>query len=238
MAALTGKVAIITGGSNGIGKATALRLAHDGAKVVIQYRSNEQSAQEVVSQIGEQNALAVKGNASLEKFGQIDIVIANAGSLPLHDLANTSEQDFNDSIDLNVKGPYFLVQIADNPLQKIQKKVFAADAVPHFRPGGRIILVSTTLCHASTVTPPYLLYLTTKGAIEQMVRVLAKELGPKEITINAVARPEPVLNAMKNLSPRGHLAQPEEIAEAMGFFSSPASGWVSGQVLRVNGGMA
>lgn len=123
MAALTGKVAIITGGSNGIGKATALRLARDGAKVVIQYRSNEQSAQEVVSQIGEQNALAIKGNAScvldseelirrtVEKFGQIHIVIANAGSLPLHDLANTSEQDFNDSIDLNVKGPYFLVQV-------------------------------------------------------------------------------------------------------------------------------
>ncbi|KAI3198433.1 hypothetical protein CBS147311_6459 [Penicillium roqueforti] len=123
MAALTGKVAIITGGSNGIGKATALRLARDGAKVVIQYRSNEQSAQEVVSQIGEQNALAIKGNAScvldseelirrtVEKYGQIHIVIANAGSLPLHDLANTSEQDFNDSIDLNVKGPYFLVQV-------------------------------------------------------------------------------------------------------------------------------
>ncbi|KAF9249133.1 hypothetical protein DTO006G1_8706 [Penicillium roqueforti] len=144
MAALTGKVAIITGGSNGIGKATALRLARDGAKVVIQYRSNEQSAQEVVSQIGEQNALAIKGNAScvlnseelirrtVEKFGQIDIVIANAGSLPLHDLANTSEQDFNDSIDLNVKGPYFLVQVrhADcrqPTCRRYKKKFFAAD---------------------------------------------------------------------------------------------------------------
>lgn len=122
--------------------------------------------------------------------------------------------------------------------------------MPHLRPGGRIILVSTTLCHASTVTPPYLLYLTTKGAIEQTVRVLAKELGPREITINAVApgptdtvlftrgKPEPVLNAMKNLSPLGRLAKPEEIGEVMAFFSSPASGWVSGQVLRVNGGMA
>lgn len=121
--------------------------------------------------------------------------------------------------------------------------------MPPLRPGGRIILVSTTLCHASTVTPPYLLYLTTKGAIEQMVRVLAKELG-REITINAVApgptdtvlftrgKPEPVLNAMKNLSPLGRLAKPEEIGEVMAFFSSPASGWVSGQVLRVNGGMA
>lgn len=83
-----------------------------------------------------------------------------------------------------------------------------------------------------------------------MVRVLAKDLGPKEITINAVApgptdtvlftrgKPEPVLNAIKNLSPRGRLGTPDEIAEAMAFFSSPVSGWVSGQVLRVNGGMA
>ena len=83
-----------------------------------------------------------------------------------------------------------------------------------------------------------------------MVRVLAKDLGSKEITINAVApgptdtvlftrdKPESVINAMKNLSPRGRLGKPEEIAEAMAFFSSPASGWVSGQVLRVNGGMA
>lgn len=122
--------------------------------------------------------------------------------------------------------------------------------VPHLRPGARIILVSTTLCHASTISPPYLLYLTTKGAIEQMVRVLAKDLGPKEITINAVApgptdtvlftrgKPEPVLNFIKNLSPQKRLGKPEEIAEAMAFFSSPASGWVSGQILRVNGGMA
>ncbi|KAJ5524757.1 short-chain dehydrogenase/reductase-like protein sdr [Penicillium frequentans] len=246
MAALAGKVAIITGGSKGIGKATALRLARDGAKVAIQYLSDDQSAQEVVNAIGEENALAVKGNAgsvadsdelirrTVDKFGQVDILIANAGSLPVRDLASTSEQDFNDCMDLNVKGPYFLVQ----------------KVVPHLRPGARIILVSTTLCHASTIAPSYLLYLTTKGAIEQMVRVLAKDLGPKEITINAVApgptdtvlftrgKPEAMLNGIKNLSPRGRFGKPEEIAEAMAFFSSPASGWVSGQILRVNGGMA
>lgn len=138
MAALAGKVAIITGGSKGIGRATALRLARDGAKVAIQYLSDEQSAQEVVNIIGEQNALAVKGNAgsvadgdelirrTVDKFGQIDIVIANAGSLPVRDLAGTSEQDFNDCMDLNVKGPYFLVQVrtrehADCKKPRLQK---------------------------------------------------------------------------------------------------------------------
>ncbi|CDM30291.1 Short-chain dehydrogenase/reductase SDR [Penicillium roqueforti FM164] len=122
MAALTEKVAIITGGSNGIGKATALRLTRDGAKVVIQYRSRRccvLDSEELIRR-------------TVEKFGQIDIVIANAGSLPLHDLANTSEQDFNDSIDLNVKGPYFLVQVrhADcrqPTCRRYKKKFFAAD---------------------------------------------------------------------------------------------------------------
>ncbi|PWY76503.1 short-chain dehydrogenase/reductase-like protein sdr [Aspergillus sclerotioniger CBS 115572] len=246
MDTLAGQVVIITGGSKGIGKATALRVARDGAKVAIQYYSDDQGAQEVIRSIGEENALAVKGNAAsvtdaeelirrtMEKFGRIDVLIANAGSLPYKDLLSTSEQDFQDCMDLNVKGPYFLVQ----------------KAVPHLRPGARIILVSTTLCHASTVNPRYLLYLTTKGAVEQMVRVLAKELGPKEITINAVApgptdtalfsngMSAPVLAAVKNLIPRGRLGTPEEVAEAMAFFSSPTSGWVSGQILRVNGGMA
>lgn len=116
--------------------------------------------------------------------------------------------------------------------------------------GSRIILVSSTLCHASTVNPRYLLYLTTKGAVEQMVRVLCKDLASKEITVNAVSpgptdtplfnkgMSEPALNFVKNLIPRGRLGKPEEIAEVMAFFASEASAWVSGQVLRVNGGMA
>lgn len=123
MASLAGKVIIITGGSKGIGKATALCVARDGAKVVIQYHSDDQGAQEVVDTIGNQNALAIRGNAAsvvdaehiiqrtVEKFGQIDVLIANAGRLPYKDLMSTSEQDFQDCVDLNVKGPYFLIQV-------------------------------------------------------------------------------------------------------------------------------
>ncbi|KAI2711928.1 hypothetical protein CBS147332_5564 [Penicillium roqueforti] len=117
------------------------------------------------------------------------------------------------------------------PLQK---------TLPHLRPSARIFLLSSTLCHASTIGHPYLIYLTSKGPVKQMVHVLAKNLGPKDITINAVApgptdtelstpgKPEPVLNAMKNLSPWGRLGTPEDIVETSVFSNFPASGWVSG----------
>jgi 3-oxoacyl-[acyl-carrier protein] reductase len=116
--------------------------------------------------------------------------------------------------------------------------------------GGKVILISTTLTAASTIIPHYLLYLATKGAIEQMVRGLARDLASKEISVNAVSpgptdtdlfhngMTEPVLNYVKGLVPRGRLGKPEEVAEALAFFSSDASGWVTGQILRVNGGMA
>lgn len=116
-------MAVITGGSKGIGKATALRLARDGANVVVQYNSDSQGAQQVVDRIGEANALAVQGNAAnisdtealiraaAEKFNKIDILIANAGSLPCKSLMSTSEQDFETCMNLNVKGPYFLIQV-------------------------------------------------------------------------------------------------------------------------------
>ena len=269
MAPLSDKVAIITGGSKGIGKATALRLARDGANVVIQYKSDQSGAQEVVDAIGPSIAFAVKGNAAnvadtdelirrtVEKFKHIDIIVANAGSLPHKDLMDTSEQDFQDCVDLNVKGPYFLVQVWHFHFPEKEKDRIEGmanseiqKAAPYLRSGARIILVSSTLCHASTVTPRYLLYLSTKGAIEQMVRVLSKDFGPRGITVNAVApgptdtelfksgANESVLAALKSSIPSGRLGTPEEIAETMAFLSSPGSGWVSGQVVRVNGGMA
>lgn len=120
---LEGKVALITGSSKGIGRATALRLARDGAKVVINYASGADSAQEVVRTIGEKNAIAVQADASnisqiesliaktVEVFGKIDILVANAGVLPMKDLESTTGEDFDRTFALNVKGPYFLVQV-------------------------------------------------------------------------------------------------------------------------------
>jgi 3-oxoacyl-[acyl-carrier protein] reductase len=123
MGLLTNKVALITGGSKGIGRATAIRLARDGAKVVINYSSDGKAAEELVAKIGSDHAIAVKAdagsisgcqyivNAAIEHFGRIDILIPNAGILPNSDIEHTSEADFDRAIALNVKGPYFLVQV-------------------------------------------------------------------------------------------------------------------------------
>jgi 3-oxoacyl-[acyl-carrier protein] reductase len=123
---LSGKVALITGGSKGIGRATALKLAADGAKVVINYSSDAKAAEEVVQSIGSENAIAVKADASnltelealvkatVDKFGKIDILIPNAGIMPMRTLEETTEEDFDRTMSLNVKGPYFLTQVNFN----------------------------------------------------------------------------------------------------------------------------
>lgn len=122
-APLSGKVALITGGSKGIGAATALELASQGAKVVINYSSDQAPADELVEKIGKDNALAIKADAgninaieglvkqTIERFGKIDILIPNAGILPMKDVESTTEEDFDRTMNVNVKGPYFLVQV-------------------------------------------------------------------------------------------------------------------------------
>lgn len=120
---LAGKIALITGGSKGIGKATALRLVKDGASVVINYASDAAPADELVRVIGSDRALAVQANAAtiagidkmvkqtVDKFGKIDILIPNAGIMFMKDLEHTTEEDFDTTMALNVKGPFFLCQV-------------------------------------------------------------------------------------------------------------------------------
>jgi 3-oxoacyl-[acyl-carrier protein] reductase len=242
---LAGKVALITGSSKGIGRATALQLSALGAKVVINYSSSAKDADAVVQQIGPDNAIAIKAdvssipdlealvNKTVERFGKIDILIPNAGILPNKDLENTSEEDFDKCFGVNVKGVYFLVQ----------------KAVPHMSPSSRIILLSSSLTSLSGITPNYLLYVATKGAIEQMTRVLAKDLGRKGITVNAVApgptatdmfmagKPEQLIKTLASFNPFNRLGDPEDIAGVMGFLASEQSSWVSGQVVKANGAM-
>ncbi|KAF2644488.1 NAD(P)-binding protein [Massarina eburnea CBS 473.64] len=243
---LAGKTILITGASKGIGKATALEFASLGAKVVINYSSDAAPAEDLVKRIGADKAIAIKANVGdigeIERLvdetvkwgqGKIDVVIANAAIAPNKSLSETTEQDFEAVMNLNVKGPYFLAQKAS----------------PHMPPGSTLILLSTSLTNHTPITPNYLLYVTSKGAVEQMTRVLAKDLGRSGINVNAIApgptatelffkgKSEELVKTIAGFNPHNRLGKPEEIARAMAWMVGGGGDWVNGQVLRVNGGM-
>ncbi|OLN86604.1 3-oxoacyl-[acyl-carrier-protein] reductase 15 [Colletotrichum chlorophyti] len=243
---LQDKVILITGGSKGIGRAIALGAANQGAKVVINYSSDSAAADEVVNTIGGDRAIAVRADnsqtsevqklvdATVAKFGRIDVLIPNAAVMLMRTVENTTEDDFDAMYNTNVKGPYFLVQ----------------KALPHMPKGGRVIFLSTTVLVTSNLPPPYLLYASTKGSIEQMTKYMAKDLASKGITVNAVApgptgtdlfykdKTEEMVSRISAGSPFGRIGTPEEIASVTLFVAGEGSSWVTGQTIRVNGGMA
>ena len=244
---LANKVALITGGTKGIGAATAQILVSKGAKVVVNYGRDSAAASDLVSKLGgSSNILAVQADAgslpeieklvkcTVEHFGKIDILIPNAGILSMKTVENTSEQDFDRIFNLNVKGPYFLIQ----------------KAIPHMSSGSRIVMLSTTQNFASTVSAPYTLYCATKGAIDQMVRTMAKDLASKGISVNACApgptgtdlflegKSEQILKTIAGLNPFNKIGSPDDVAELIVFLSSPEAAWVNGQTVKANGGQA
>ncbi|OAK94232.1 short chain dehydrogenase [Phaeosphaeriaceae sp. SRC1lsM3a] len=244
---LANKTALITGASKGIGAATALLLSSLGARVVINYSSDSGPADALVQKIGSDKAIAIRANAGdvkdLERLvketaawssnGKIDILIPNAATSIMNTVEQTTEENFDLTYNLNVKGPYFLVQ----------------KALPYMEKGGHVVLLSTSLCASSTITPNYLLYTSSKGAIEQMTRILAKDLGTKGITVNAVApgptgtdlfykgKSQELVDRIASSNPFARLGEPDEIARAIAFLSGNGGSWVNGQILRVNGGM-
>ncbi|KAF9361085.1 hypothetical protein BGX26_005952 [Mortierella sp. AD094] len=243
----SGRVAIVTGSSRGIGRAVAIRLAQDGYNVVINYQSSVAKAQEVVDHIQSSTgskAIAVKGDVgsledgqalideTLKAFGRIDTVVFNAAWLVYETIHDVTEESYEKAFRTNVKAPMF----------------FTKQLIPHLKSGARLIYLSTTLTTASFAGPTNYLYCATKGAIEQMTRTLAKDLGGKGITVNCV-NPGPTdtegfraektdaqVKFIEGFSPLNRLGQPDEIANVISFLASEGSGWVSGQILRVNGG--
>lgn len=243
---LEGKVALVTGASRGIGRSTALALAREGANVIVNYVSSTAAAEEVVKEIGSDHAIAIRADVSkgagiemlvqqtVQRFGKIDILVLNAGLLwQTGDLISITPSDFDNLFAVNVRGPLFTVQ----------------KAVPHIPDGGRILLFSSSLTVASMITPNYLLYTATKGAIEQMTRVLAKDLGRRGITVNTISpgpigtdayfvgKTEQMVQLQSNLAPAGRLGKPEEVANVIAFLASDESQWINGQNVRINGGM-
>ncbi|BAP42848.1 short-chain dehydrogenase/reductase SDR [Pseudomonas sp. StFLB209] len=240
------KVAIITGASRGIGAEIARRLAADGFAVVINYASSADEADTLVEQlIGEgRDAIAIKADVSSvsdvrrlfdateHHLGNVDVLINNAGILKTMALAETSDELFEQTFAINTRGVF-------NTLREASKRL---------NDGGRIINFSTTALALNL--PGYAIYNASKAAVEAMTPVFAKELRGRNITVNSVA-PGPVATELflagkteeqiqhfASLPPLQRLGQPEDIASVVAFLAGPDSGWVNGQVLRANGGLA
>jgi 3-oxoacyl-[acyl-carrier protein] reductase len=246
---LSGKVAIVTGASKGIGASIAQHLAADGAAVVVNYATSKEAADRVVAGIIGKGgrAIAVQANvadpADIRRlfsethraFGKLDILVNNAGIYEFAPLENVTAEHFHKMFDLNVLGLILASQ----------------EAVKHFGPaGGSIINISSV---AATVAPPTTsVYSATKAAVDAVTRALAKELGPRNIRVNSInpgmIETEGVHAAGIDQSdfrketeartPLGRIGQPQDVAPAAVFLASPDSAWITGDSFYITGGLS
>jgi 3-oxoacyl-[acyl-carrier protein] reductase len=244
---LTGKVAIVTGASKGIGAAIAKHLADEGATVVVNYASSREGADRVVAEIKDKGGKAIAVQANVAKdadirrlfgeakkaFGQLDILVNNAGIYEFAPLENVTAEHFHKQFDLNVLGLILASQ----------------EAVKHFSPaGGSIINISSVAATAPVATAS--VYSATKAAVDAVTKSLANELGPRNIRVNAInpgmVETEGVHTAgiansdfrkqVESQTPLGRIGQPRDIAPAAVFLASADSGWITGETLHIAGG--
>src|SRR5215203_349336 len=247
------KIALVTGGSRGLGKDMALSIAGKGIDVIITYRSNKDEAEKVAKeiQVMGQNASALYLNMSefnsLNSFvsallstllstwqtNSIDFLINNAGMGATVPFTEVTEELFTDFLNVHFKGVFFLTQ----------------KLVPHIKEGGRIINISTGTTRFSN--PGYSVYASMKGAIEVFTKYLAKELGSKGIGANVVApgpvetdfntaaiRNNPQLKGvLSSLSPLGRVGMPEDVGSVVAFLCTDEARWINGQRIEVSGGI-
>ena len=246
MKALQDKVAIITGSSRGIGAEIARTLAAAGAKVIINYVARQQDAEAVCAAItaagGE--ALVVRADvrkpaevrklfdAAIERYTRVDILINNAGVLLYKKIADTSDEEFDRILSSNVKSVFYALR----------------EAATRLADGGRIVTLSSTVTRL--MLPNYGAYAASKGAVEQLTRIFAREVGARGITANIVS-PGPVntelfitgkstedIKRMAGMAVLNRIGEPEDIAQMVLFLVSVEAGWVTGQNIGANGGIA
>jgi len=247
MSGLTGKVAIVTGASKGIGAGIAKGFGAAGASVVVNYASSKEGADRVVAEITSKGgkAIAVQGDVSKaadvqrlftetkKAFGLLDVLVNNAGVFKFEPLESVTEDEFHREFNTNVLGLLLVTR----------------EAVQHFGPkGGSVINIGSV---ASRKTPPMsAIYSATKGAVDAITAVLAKELGPKKIRVNSINPGGVETEGVHTLgiigsdfakqmvaeTPLGRFGQPQDIAPVAVFLASENSGWLTGETLVASGG--
>jgi 3-oxoacyl-[acyl-carrier protein] reductase len=243
---LTGKVAVVTGASRGIGRAIALELASQGAHVVVNYSGSEQKALDVVAEIEANGgqAIAVQANISdndsvqalmkqaIDTYGSLDILVNNAGITRDNLLMRMKEDEWDDVINTNLKGVFLCTKAVTRQMMKQR--------------AGRIINISSIVGVAGN--PGQANYVAAKAGVIGLTKTTAQEFASRNILVNAIAPgfittemtdslPEELKEAMLKQIPLAKLGQPEDVAKAVAFFASSNANYITGQTLHIDGGM-